>query len=236
MAEASVLLVDDDPTVVRVITVGFEARGYEVRVATTGRSALDQAAVHDPDVVILELGLPDIDGIEVCQHLRRWSRAPVIVLSADGAEDRKIRALDSGADDYLTKPFSLPELLARVRVALRHRRALASLVAEDLIEVGSLRIDTAAHLATVDGHELELRPKEFALLTLLARNAGKVLTHRVLLDQVWGPDQAMDTLRTHISLLRRKLDARPGGPTLATEPGVGYRLLRPDQEEVLPVS
>jgi two-component system, OmpR family, KDP operon response regulator KdpE len=230
MSEATVLLVDDDPALVRVITVGFEARGYEVRVAKTGTSALDQAAVEDPDLVILDLGLPDIDGIDVCEHLRRWSRAPIIVLSADGAEDRKVRALDVGADDYLTKPFSLPELLARVRVALRHRRALASIIDDDVVAVGSLRIDTAGHVALLQDETLELRPKEFALLSLLARNAGKVLTHRVLLDQVWGPGQAMDTLRTHISHLRRKLAGQPGAPTLVTEPGVGYRLLAPDAE------
>jgi two-component system KDP operon response regulator KdpE len=230
MAEANVLLVDDDPALVRVLTNSFEALRYEVRVAVTGRSALDQAAVDEPDVVILDLGLPDIDGMAVCEHLRRWSRVPIIVLSADHAEDRKVRALDLGADDYLTKPFSLPELLARVRVALRHRRALASVVSQDDIVVGALRVDTAGHRAGVGGEELDLRPKEFALLTLLARNAGKVLTHRVLLDQVWGPGQAMDTLRTHVSLLRRKLGDHSAAPSLVTEPGVGYRLLRPEQD------
>jgi two-component system KDP operon response regulator KdpE len=230
MADANILLVDTDAELVQLLADAMAERDYEVRVASTARSALDQAAVDDPDVVILDLALPDLDGIEVCQHLRRWSRAPIIVVSIDQSDDRKVRALDLGADDYLTKPFSLPELLARVRVALRHRRALASVVADDDIVVGSLRIDTAGHRAAVEGVELDLRPKEFALLTLLARNAGKVLTHRVLLDQVWGPGQAMDTLRTHVSLLRRKLGDHPAAPSLVTEPGVGYRLLRPDQD------
>ena len=174
--------------------------------------------------MILDLGLPDIDGIEVCRHLRLRSAVPIIVLSADGNEDRKIAALDVGADDYLTKPFSMPELLARVRVALRHRRALASVVDDGPVWVGSLVIDRGDHVAAVDGRPLDLRPKEFALLLLLVRNAGKVLTHRTILDQVWGPEQALDTLRTHVSQLRRKL-ARPPVPTLVTEPGVGYRLL-----------
>jgi two-component system KDP operon response regulator KdpE len=166
----------------------------------------------------------------VCQQLRRSYRSPIIVLSADGAEDRKVRALDLGADDYLTKPFSLPELLARVRVALRHRRALALVGGGDVVEVGALRIDPDAHSATVGDQPLELRPKEFALLTLMARNAGRVLTHRVLLDEVWGEGQAMDTLRTHVSLLRRKLAELPSSPTVVTAPGVGYRLLADEGE------
>jgi two-component system KDP operon response regulator KdpE len=225
MSDATLLLVDDDPALVRVLTVGFGARGFGLHVATTGEAAIEQFETYDPDVVILDLGLPDLDGIDVCRRLRETSRTPIIVLSADGAEERKVRALDLGADDYLTKPFSFPELLARVRVALRHRQALELVPESGVVEVGALRIDPRAHTAHVDGRPLDLRPKEFALLTVLARNAGKVLTHRVLLDQVWGPEQAMDTLRTHVSMLRRKLVQLPDAPTLVTAPGVGYRLL-----------
>ncbi len=225
MAEATVLIVDDDPALVRVLVVGFEARGYAARVATTGRSALDEPGLEEIDIVILDLGLPDLDGLEVCRHLDRLTPASIIVLSADGAEDRKVAALDAGADDYLTKPFSMPELLARVRVALRHRRALGALVEDGLLQVGLLRIDLGSHEVLLVDEPMDLTPKEYALLTLLARNAGRVLTHRVILDQVWGPDQALDTLRTHVSQLRRKLGDGELTPKLMTAPGVGYRLL-----------
>jgi two-component system KDP operon response regulator KdpE len=223
-------VVDDEPALLRVLTAGLEARGYHVETATTGHQALAVANASEPDVVVLDLGLPDIDGIEVCHHLRRWLPSPVIVLTADGSEDRKIRALDEGADDYVTKPFSMPELLARLRVAVRHRRALAALVHEDELDVGTLHVDVAAHDAWIDGTHLDLARKEFALLTLLARNAGKVMTHGSLLEQVWGQRDSTDTqrLRTHIALLRKKLGEGPGRPRLVSEAGVGYRLLQPD--------
>ncbi len=227
MADAEVLLVDDDEALARVLGVGFESRGFALRVATTGGEGIRAIEERDPDVIILDLGLPDLDGIDVCRHLRQRTRSPIIVLSADGAEERKIRALDEGADDYLTKPFSLPELLARVRVAIRHRRALAAVVADEEVAVGSLTIDVAAHEAVLSGRPIELTPKEYALLLLLVRNVGKVLTHRAILDQVWGPDQPLDTLRTHVSHLRRKLGDGEGAPMLVTAPGVGYRLLAP---------
>jgi two-component system KDP operon response regulator KdpE len=225
VAEATVLVIDDDPSLVRVIVVGFEKRDYAVRVATTGGGALEEGVLDAVDVVILDLGLPDIDGLDVCRHLRLRTAVPIIVLSADGAEDRKVAALDMGADDYLTKPFSMPELLARVRVAIRHRRALVPYAEDELLQVGLLRLDLSSHEAMVVDRPLDLTPKEFALLTLMARNAGRVLTHRAILDHVWGPDQALDTLRTHVSQLRRKLGERPGAPVLVTAPGVGYRLL-----------
>jgi len=145
--EVSVLVVDDEPAMLRALSSGLEARGYRVATAASGRDALDRASLELPDVVVLDLGLPDMDGIDVCRRLRRWMTSPIIVLTADGSEDRKITALDEGADDYVTKPFSMPELLARLRVALRHRRALAALIDDDRIEVGSLRIDVAAHEA-----------------------------------------------------------------------------------------
>ncbi|MGZ4727644.1 MAG: response regulator transcription factor [Acidimicrobiales bacterium] len=232
MPEANVLVVDDDLSLVRVLVVGFEARDYAVRTATTGRAALEEGMLTDVDVVVLDLGLPDIDGLEVCRHMRLRTPIPIIVLSADGAEDRKVAALDMGADDYLTKPFSMPELLARVRVGIRHRRVLGSLVDDELLQVGLLRIDLSSREAMVVDQPLDLTPKEFALLTLLARNAGRVLTHRAILDQVWGPGQALDTLRTHVSQLRRKLAELPGAPVLMTAPGVGYRLLDEPTTEV----
>ena len=228
-ANATILVVDDEPSLLRVLTAGLEARGYRTRTATTGAQALEAAALAEPDVILLDLGLPDIDGIDVCRQLRRRSANPIIVLTADGAEDRKIDALDMGADDYVTKPFSLPELLARVRVALRHRQAVRGLPGTGgAIEVGALSIDLDAHLAHVHGQEVRLTRKEFALLGLLAANAGRVLTHRAILDEVWGPDQTLDTLRTHVTLLRRKIGEGADIPRVVTEPGVGYRLLRPE--------
>ena len=225
---ASILIVDDERPLLRVLSAGLEAKGYRTRTALTGAKALEAAAVAEPDVTLLDLGLPDLDGIDVCARLRRATNNPIIVLTADGAEDRKIRALDEGADDYVTKPFSLPELLARIRVALRHRRALTPSTpgAPEVIVVGTLIIDVDAHVATLDG--VELTRKELAVLGLLARNAGRVLTHRAILDQVWGPEQSLDTLRTHVTLLRRKLGTDPRTPQIVTAPGVGYRLLAPD--------
>jgi two-component system KDP operon response regulator KdpE len=228
MADAQVLVVDDDPALLRVVEVGLTARGYAVTTAANGAEALESVERHQPDVVILDLGLPDMDGIDVTDHLRRrQTAASILVLSADGADDRKVRALEEGADDYLTKPFSMDELLARVGVAVRHRRALAPLITTELISIGALQIDVASYEARVGDELLDLTPKELALLTLLARNADKVLTHRTILDQVWSSDQALDTLRTHVSQLRRKLGEGPDTPRLVTEPAVGYRLLRP---------
>jgi two-component system KDP operon response regulator KdpE len=184
----------------------------------------------ESDVVLLDLGLPDMDGVDVCRHLRRWSRAPIIVLTADGEEDRKIRSLDEGADDYVTKPFSMPELLARVAVAARHRRALAAIVDHQYLEVGSLRVDVAAHTATLAGEPLDLPRKAFALLVLLARNAGSVMTHRTLVAQVWGDSTDANTqpLRTHVAMLRRRLGRASGTPRIVNEAGIGYRMLRPE--------
>jgi two-component system KDP operon response regulator KdpE len=226
-SHASVLIIDDDPSLSRALTASLELRGYEVRSVTCGADALEAAAAQEPDVIILDLGLPDIDGLEVCRHLRLWCRAPILVLSADGSEDRKVRALDLGADDYLTKPFSTPELLARLRVAERHRRLIDAVADDGVLEVGILRIDLQAHDSKLGGVPLELAPKEYALLVLLARNAGRVLTHRVILDQVWERAQSLDTLRSHVRLLRRRLGEGPGVPQILTEPGVGYRLMAP---------
>ena len=228
MAEAQVLVIDDDTSLRRVLGLAFDGRGYAMTLATTGASGLQLAEQDEFDLVILDLGLPDIDGIEVCRHLRSRTTSPIIVLSADGAEERKVMALDEGADDYLTKPFSMPELLARVRVALRHRKVMRAIVERDAVVVGGLTMDPAALQAVVDGQVIELTRKQFALLLVLARNVGKVLTHRALLDQVWGPDQPLDTLRTHVSHVRRKLGTGPDVPRIVTAPGVGYRMLDAD--------
>jgi two-component system KDP operon response regulator KdpE len=222
-----VLVIEDERSMARIMAASLQARGYEVMVARTGQDGLDRSAAENPAVVILDLGLPDIDGIEVCRRIRQWSRAPIIVVTADGAEDRKILALDEGADDYVTKPFSMPELLARLRVAVRHRQAFGPFVDDDLIEVGDLVVDTADHQVTVAGARVELTPKEFEFLALLARHQGKVLTHRTILHHVWGPEAVNRTeyLRTYANQLRKKLQDDSSSPRLITEPGVGYRLV-----------
>jgi len=228
--EAGLLVVEDDEAMSIAVSAGLRARGYTVRTAADGRAALDACTDLPPDVVLLDLGLRDMDGIEVCRHLRRWMHNPIIVLTADGAERRMIACLDEGADDYVTKPFSMPQLYARIRVALRHRQALAPIVEGALIEVGSLRIDIAGRVAAVGERNLELRRREFALLTLLARNAGKILTSQYLLTQVWGTEWVHNqaTLRNHVATVRRKLADGPGTPRVVTESGIGYRLLAPE--------
>jgi two-component system, OmpR family, KDP operon response regulator KdpE len=227
-----VLVVEDDPSMAEIVATALRARGHEVDIATTGEEALSKVSLNEVDVVILDLGLPDIDGGEVCVRLRRWFRNPILVLSADGDDDRKVSALEGGADDYVTKPFSMPELLARLGVALRHRAAVASALDPVAITVGDLRLDESAHAVTIDGAPLQLARKEFALLAALARNPGRVLTHHWLLERVWGTNDPAktETLRVHVNQLRRKLGAGPRRPKVLTEPGVGYRLVRPDDE------
>ena len=231
--EELILVVDDEPAIVRALKAALEARKHRVAVATTGAEALAEVATGRPAVVILDLGLPDINGIEVCRQLRRWTDTPIIVLTAEGAESRKVQALDEGADDYVTKPFSTPELLARVRVALRHRRDRQSPDSAPVLTIGELEIDVARHRVTMRGSEVDLTPKEFAFLTALARHPGRVLTHGMLLREVWGPDYGAETqyLRVYASHLRRKLDDDPARPYLVTEPGVGYRLVDPTEPD-----
>jgi two-component system KDP operon response regulator KdpE len=212
-----------------ILADALRARDYDVDVVTSGAAALDAVSSSNPDIVLLDLGLPDLDGTEVCRRLRRWFRNPIVVLSADGDEGRKVAALDEGADDYLTKPFSMPELLARLRVATRHRRLVAAALDPSTLVVGDLHIDMSGHVATVDGVPLQLSRKEFALLALLARHCGRVLTRELLLSQIWNttnPAKA-ETLRFHVNQLRRKLAEGPDRPRLVNEPGVGYRLLQP---------
>ena len=224
---AVVLVVDDEPAIVRALRAALEARRYVVAVAATGQEAIEVAASRPLDAIILDLGLPDLDGVEVATRIRQWSEVPIIVLTVEGAEDRKVQALDEGADDYVTKPFSMPELLARVRVALRNRRRVDSDDPGAVLEVGDLRVDLAARQAWVDTEPIDLTPKEFALLAVLARHPGRVLTHRTLLQEVWGPAYGTETqyLRVYASQLRKKLKDDPERPRLVTEPGVGYRLV-----------
>jgi two-component system KDP operon response regulator KdpE len=221
-----ILVVEDDRALLRTIAAAFEARGQSATLATTGREALDLANREPPDVVLLDLGLPDLDGVEICRRLRRWHTCPIIVLTADGAVERKVAALDEGADDYVTKPFSMPELQARVRVALRHRAALAAIVDGPALRIGNLVIDTAGYVASVGGQRLELRRLEFEVLAELARNADRVLTSGHLIRRVWGPGTRPGTasLRKVVSGLRCKLGDAPGTPMIRTASGIGYRL------------
>ena len=222
-----VLVVDDEEPLVRVVSAALTARGYRVATAESGRSAITATLSSAPAVVILDLGLPDMDGIDVCTAIRRLSDVPIIVLTAEGAEEPKVRALDAGADDYITKPFSMPELLARIRVALRHRERAGLAGDGSILTVGDIVIDLEAHETRVAGRALELTPKEFDFLTVLARNPGRVLTHHTILQRVWGPEYGTETqyLRVYASQLRKKLREDPACPRLVTEPGVGYRLV-----------
>ena len=226
-----VLVVDDERSIRRAVEAGLQARGYEVRHAATGQEALDATALENPDVLVLDLGLPDIDGVEVCRRIRSWSDVPIIVLTAEGSDERKLRAFDEGADDYVTKPFSMPELVARVGVALRHRHAVGRGADETVLDVGDLRVDLFRHTVTVAGREIDLTPKEFGFLAFLARWPGRVLTHRTILQEVWGAEYGTETqyLRVYASQLRRKLEDDPARPRLVTEPGVGYRLVEPGE-------
>ncbi|MGH9223677.1 MAG: response regulator [Acidimicrobiales bacterium] len=233
----TVLVVDDEPAILRAVGAALTARGYRVVTADGGNAAVGAVATAAPHLVVLDLGLPDFDGVEVCRRVRAWSEVPIIVLSADGADDRKVRALDEGADDYVTKPFSMPELLARVRVALRHARPSSDGADDAVLDVGDLRVDLPHHRVTVAGRDIDLTPKEFGFLALLARWPGRVLTHNAILKEVWGPEYGEETqyLRVYASQLRKKLADDPARPRLVTEPGVGYRLVDPSDGEEPPV-
>jgi two-component system KDP operon response regulator KdpE len=220
-----ILVVDDEAPIRRYLRVALGAQGYSIFEAANGQEALDSVPGNRPDLIILDLGLPDIDGVEVTRRLREWSQTPIIILSVREGESEKIAALDAGADDYLVKPFGTGELLARIRAALRRQ---ADETEEPIIQVGSLRIDLSRRLVTVEGREISLTPTEYDLLRVLMRNAGKVITHRHLLRLVWGPvyENEMHLLRVNVSNLRRKLEPDPSCPSpIRTEPGVGYRLI-----------
>jgi two-component system KDP operon response regulator KdpE len=221
---ARVLVVDDDRSLLRVLRVSLHARGHEVLTATSGEEGLSRTATESPDIVVLDLGLPDMDGLEVCRRIRQWSEVPVIVLSATGSEDRKVATLDGGADDYVTKPFGMAELEARIRTALRHVRP--GIEGEDAqLVVGQIEIDVAHHQARSGGRQLGLTAKEFALLAFLARHSGKVCTHQMILREVWGEGYGSEAqyLRVYVHRLRHKLDDEDG-KVLRTIPGVGYVL------------
>ena len=221
-----VLVVDDEPAILRALTSALTARGYRVSQAVDGQSAIDSVAVDPPDVVVLDLRLPDIDGVEVCRRVRTWSDVPIIVLSANGVDERKVEALDEGANDYVTKPYSTPELLARIRAALRSSAAANSTLENSVLVVGDLRIDLARRTVTVGDRVVDFTPKEFAFLALLARFPGRVLTHSAILREVWGPDYGTETqyLRVYAGQIRKKLDDDMRNPRLVTDLGVGYRL------------
>jgi two-component system KDP operon response regulator KdpE len=209
-----------------VLRAALQARGYPVKTVGTGVEALDAVADDRPALVVLDLALPDIDGVEVCRRIRSWSEVAIIVVTADGAEDRKVAAFEAGADDYVTKPFSFRELEARVRVGLR-RTAAPTAVDAPTLQVGDIVVDIPHHWATVGGRLLDLTPKEFELLTLFARNPGRVLTHSSLLEHVWGREGVghVEYLRVYARALRQKLVDDPANPRLVTEPGIGYRLV-----------
>jgi two-component system KDP operon response regulator KdpE len=224
----TILVVDDEPAIQKFLRLALATHDYHVVQATRGEEGLRHAATARPDLIILDLGLPDIDGVEFTRRLREWSAIPILVVSARGKEQEKVVALDAGADDYLTKPFGVAELLARVRVILRHLARANQDTGEPVFEFGRVRVDLARRLVTVDSNPVHMTPNEFKLLTVLAKNADKVLTHRQLLHLVWGPTSVDEThyLRVYMNQLRSKLEPDPARPKLLlTEPGVGYRLL-----------
>jgi two-component system KDP operon response regulator KdpE len=223
--KSTALVIDDELQMRRLLRVCLEANGYRVSEAATGKDGIAEAAQHPPDVVILDLGLPDMEGVAVLKRLREWSGVPVVVLSVRDREEDKIAALDAGADDYVTKPFSAGELLARLRVAQRHAAPSAEAT---VFLAGQLEVDLAARVVKLKGKEVKLTATEYSLLRLFVQHAGKVLTHRQILREVWGPNYVEQThyLRVYLAHLREKLEANPAQPELLiTEPGVGYRLV-----------
>jgi two-component system KDP operon response regulator KdpE len=223
---ARILVVDDESQILRALQTSLQGAGYEVEVAATAEDALTSAATHPPDGVILDLMLPDGSGTDVCRDLRRWTNVPILVLSAVGDEHEKVAALDAGADDYVTKPFGIDELLARLRAALRRVDAVTGPV----VELGDLVVDLERRLVTLRGEPVPLTPTEFELLRLFVRNEGKLLTHPTILREVWGPRYGAEShyLHVYVSQLRRKIEPDPARPRfLLTEPGAGYRLVHP---------
>lgn len=226
-ADPSILVIDDEQQILRALHTILTQQKYRVVTANTGQVGLAMAAASMPDVIILDLGLPDMDGLEVCARLREWTATPIIVLSVRDHDSDKVSALDKGADDYLTKPFSVDELLARVRVALRHG-ILSKDTKSTLVQAGKVAIDLASHVVTRDGNEIKMSATEFKLLAYLASNAGRVLTHQAILTHVWGYAESnqMEYLRVYILQLRKKLEESPHNPQLIlTESGVGYRFI-----------
>ncbi|MEU8772349.1 response regulator [Streptomyces sp. NPDC048606] len=225
-----VLVVDDEPQIVRALVINLKARRYEVDAASDGAGALEMAAARHPDVVVLDLGLPDMDGVEVIKGLRGWTRVPILVLSARHSSDEKVEALDAGADDYVTKPFGMDELLARLRAAVRRAEPTAGAGGDEVIvETEGFSVDLAAKKAVRAGRDVRLTPTEWHLLEVLVRNGGKLVSQKQLLQEVWGPSYGTETnyLRVYMAQLRRKLEADPSHPRhFITEPGMGYRFER----------
>lgn len=222
-----ILVIDDEPQILRALRTILAEKKFQVTTASRGEEGLALAAAHPPDLIILDLGLPDIDGIEVCARLRQWTQTPIVVLSVRDNERDKVAALDQGADDYLSKPFGIEELLARVRVALRHS-AQAKGQKQTVVKAGSLVIDLVRYIVTRDGAEVKLTATEFKLLAYLAANTGRVLTHQSILTNVWDPAEAdhIEYLRVYMRQLRKKLEPDPERPQyLLTEPGIGYRFM-----------
>jgi two-component system KDP operon response regulator KdpE len=222
-----ILLIEDEPQMRRFLRITLQSNGYRLVETETGAEGLLQAASRNPDVVLLDLGLPDMDGFEVTKRLREWTQTPVIIISAREQEQDKVKALDAGADDYLTKPFNAGELLARIRVALRHALRQRSGRQEPVFSLYNLRVDLAQRQVFLDDREVHLTPIEYKLLTTLIRHAGKVITHRQLLTEVWGAAHVNEVqyLRVYMTLLRHKLESDPARPRfLMNEPGIGYRL------------
>jgi two-component system KDP operon response regulator KdpE len=230
MTGPHILVIDDEPQILRALRTILSAHKYRVTVAQTGEEGLALAAAELPDIIILDLGLPDMDGIIVCARLREWTEIPIIILSVRNQEQDKVRALDKGADDYLVKPFGIEELLARIRVALRHL-AKSQGDHETVITSGPIEIDLARHIVTRDGAEVKLTATEFKLLAYLGSHTGRVLTHQNILSNVWGPEylENVEYLRVFMRQLRKKLEADPKKPRyLLSEPGVGYRFVTED--------
>jgi two-component system KDP operon response regulator KdpE len=225
--QTQILVIDDEPQILRALRTILTAKKFQVSVARNGEEGLTLAASQQPDLIILDLSLPDIDGIEVCRQLREWTRIPIIVLSVRDSERDKVRALDSGADDYLTKPFGIEELLARIRVALRHATSSQG-SKSSIVKVGPVEIDLVEHVVTRQGEVVRVTATEFKLLAYMAANAGRILTHQGILTQVWGPADAdhVEYLRVYMRQLRMKIEDDPDHPQiLVNEPGIGYRFI-----------
>jgi two-component system KDP operon response regulator KdpE len=225
---AKILVIEDEPPIRKFLRLSLESNGYDVTEVSTAAAGIGHAMAEPPDAVILDLGLPDQDGLHVIKRIREWSRVPIIVVSARGREADKVAALDSGADDYLTKPFSVGELLARLRVALRHSATIAASTVDSVFRVGELTVDLGRREVTLGDQAIHLTPTEYRLLLVLVTHAGKVVTHRQLLKEVWGPDSVYENqyLRVYMGQLRRKIEHDAARPRyLKTEAGIGYRLM-----------
>jgi two-component system KDP operon response regulator KdpE len=228
---AKVLVIDDDPSLLRALKLGLRAGGHDVITAVNGEQGISQTAVTAPDIVVLDLGLPDLDGLAVCRRIRQWSEVPIIILSASGTEGRKVAALDGGADDYVTKPFGMAELEARIRTAIRHRATETTDDRPVSITLGPLALDLVHHEARVEGTSVELTAKEFEVLSFLARHAGKTCTHQMILSAVWGTGYGQEAQYVHayVHRLRQKLGPEAGG-MIRTAPGVGYSLVPAEED------